>query len=175
MVKLDNSTNLRQKIERNGVDSLTVNDLDFTDLDRISWSGGAAHIESVRKALERTPEEVDYLAVRMPDGTPIAIGGVDYTSHTNTGTMWQLVTMESLRGLGIGTRLIKELEKKIAARGLHTATIGVEEDNPGARALYERLGYVHYGHEQSSWTQIDIQGERYTHHAEIDLLKKDLE
>jgi ribosomal protein S18 acetylase RimI-like enzyme len=36
-------------------------------------------------------------------------------------------------------------------RGCTTAELGVEHSNLGARALYERLGYVAYGDEPDEW------------------------
>ena len=44
------------------------------------------------------------------------------------------------RGLGIGTRLIEELERRAAASGIQTMSLSVESANR-ARGLYERLGY----------------------------------
>jgi hypothetical protein len=58
---------------------LTVRDLTAEDLPSCAWSGGATHLASVARALERARRgEVDYLAVCPPSGLPIAIGGVDY-------------------------------------------------------------------------------------------------
>ena len=166
---------IKRQIEQNGVDSLIINDLSLDDLDNIAWSGGPAHPEAVRKALERVRKrEVDYLAVRSSEGKPISIGGIDYTAHEGAGTLWQLATHEGLRGLGLGTRLIAALEQKAKDRGLHEAIIGVESDNPRARALYERLGYRACGHEQDTWQEIDNEGRPYTYHAEVDLLQKSL-
>ena len=166
----------KAKVESHGVDSLTIDDLTFDDLDSIEWSGGPLHPEWVRKALDRVASgEVDYLAVRAPNGRPIAIGGIDYKVRADTGTMWQLTTVESLRRLGIGTKLIEALEQKILARGFQTATIGVEDTNPKAKALYERLGYQVYGHEKESWEEQNENGEKYMYHADVDLLKKALD
>ena len=65
--------------------------------------------------------------------------------------MWQLSTHGDLRSLGLGAAHIKEAEARIKKRGVDTALLGVEDDNPRARSLYERLGYVGYGHENESW------------------------
>lgn len=35
------------------------------------------------------------------------------------------------------------------------AELGVEESNPRARALYERLGYVAYGRGPEEWDELD--------------------
>ena len=50
----------------------------------------------------------------------------------------------ALQSCGIGTLIVDEAERRIHARGLANAEVGVEHDNPRARVLYERLGYVAY-------------------------------
>src|SRR5919197_2145994 len=139
---------LRQVVEIGRVAALRVNDLSKDDLPHIGWSGSKTHLDYVERALTRAEAgDVDYLAVRAPGGEPVAIGGVNYMAHEGAGTLWQLVTKESLRGLGLGTRLIAEAEARIKQRGLTHALIGVEDDNPRARRLYERLGYRVAGQE----------------------------
>ena len=66
--------------------------------------------------------------------------------------------MEPLRGLGVGTLLVNVAEQRIQKRGLRWATLGVEDNNPRARALYERLGYRHIGQEPASLEQEDEEG-----------------
>src|SRR5215472_11251120 len=132
----------RAAIRDRGAGSLAVDDLTPADLGRIAWSGGPMHVSAVAEALERAERgEADYLAVRSPDGWPVSIGGVDYLAHAGAGTLWQLATHWELTGLGIGTCLIAALEDRIRVRGLPWAMLGVEESNPRAWALYDRLGY----------------------------------
>ena len=47
-----------------------------------------------------------------------------------------------LRGRGIGTALARAAEDLIQARGHETASLSVSSENPAARRLYERLGYI---------------------------------
>jgi ribosomal protein S18 acetylase RimI-like enzyme len=51
----------------------------------------------------------------------------------------------ALQSCGIGTILIQAAAQRIRARGLHRAELGVEDSNPRARSLYERLGDAAYG------------------------------
>jgi GNAT superfamily N-acetyltransferase len=48
---------------------------------------------------------------------------------------------ETLRGSGIGSRLIAAIEDIARTRGHHTTVIGVLVKNTRAHALYARLGY----------------------------------
>jgi ribosomal protein S18 acetylase RimI-like enzyme len=133
---------------------LTIRDLTPEDLPSCAWSGSAAHLASIARALERAWRgEVDYLAVCPPSGLPVALGGIDYAKTPGAGTLWQLAVHGALQSCGIGTILVQAAEQRIRARGLHRAELGVEECNPRACALYERLGYVSYGREPASWDE----------------------
>lgn len=165
----------RAAIRERGARSLTVDDLTTSDLGRIAWSGGPTYTPAVAKALKRAElGEVDYLAVRSPDGWPVSIGGVDYVAHPGAGTLWQLATHGELTGLGLGSCLIGALEDRIRARGLPWAMLGVEESNPRARALYDRLGYEACGRQEAAWPAMDDQGNVFTYHTELTLMRKRL-
>ncbi|HUQ39592.1 MAG TPA: GNAT family N-acetyltransferase [Acidimicrobiales bacterium] len=140
-----------------------VDDLTAGDLDAIEWSGGPMHIENVAMQLGRVAAgEVEYLVVRDDTGAPVSKGAIDYVHHPGAGWIMQLATRADLQGRGLCTQLMAEAERRIAARGLTEAKLGVEEDNPRARALYERLGYVECGSEPESWDHlVDGKVERY--------------
>jgi ribosomal protein S18 acetylase RimI-like enzyme len=98
------------------------------------------HLQSVARELARARAgEVEYLAVCPVSGVPVAIGGVDYGKRDRAGYLWQLAVHPVLRSCGIGSLLIGALEARIRAPGLRWAELSVEEGNPRARALYERL------------------------------------
>ena len=154
---------------------LTVRDLTAEDLPACAWSGSPTHLTSVAGALERARlGEVDYLAACPPSGLPVAIGGVDYAKTPGTGTLWQLAVHGALQSCGIGTILTQAAERRIRARGLRRAELAVEECNPRARALYERLGYVAYGREPAAWDE-DAPDGSITRYATIcTLMRKEL-
>ena len=52
---------------------------------------------------------------------------------------------EGYRSLGVGTSLLKHAMQLAQSRGATHAIIGADTDNPGARALYERLGFTEIG------------------------------
>lgn len=166
---------VRRHVETKGTRSLVVDDLVRNDLSAITWSGSPTHIVSVGKALERVDSrEVEYLAVRAPNGEPVAKGGIDYAANEGAGTLWQLATHRELQGMGLGTRLIEEAENRIRRRGLHWAVMSVEDENLRARALYERLGYRAFGRERASWEQEDDQGNIGLYETELTKLRKRL-
>jgi ribosomal protein S18 acetylase RimI-like enzyme len=162
-------------LETARVHDLRVDDLTDANLPTLGWSGSRLHLVSVRRALERVRSgEVEYLVVRAPNGDPIAKVGIDYAAHPDAGTLWQMATIEELRGLGIGTHLIAAAESRIRKRGVSVAQLDVELDNPGARALYERLGYREAGRRSASWDVQEADGSISRYETEVAMLRKDL-
>ncbi len=154
---------------------LTVRDLTPADLPSCAWSGGACHIAGVARALDRVASgEVDYLAVCPPSGLPVALGGVDYAKNPGAGMLWQLAVHRALQSCGIGTILIQAAEQRIRDRGRRAAELSVEEDNPRARALYERLGYVAYGSSPESWDTEAADGSIVRYETVCTLMRKEL-
>ena len=154
---------------------LTIRDLTPEDLPSCTWSGSALHLASVAKALERARRgEIDYLAACPPSGLPVAIGGIDYTESPGAGTLMQLSVHGALQSCGIGTILIQAAERRILARGLHRAELGVEVSNPRARALYDRLGYVTYGRAPDSWDEQAPDGTIIRYETVCTLMRKKL-
>ncbi|OKI29345.1 GNAT family N-acetyltransferase [Streptomyces sp. CB03911] len=136
---------------------LSVRGLTDADLPSCGWAGSPKHVRELVHQIRRGEAgEIDYLAVCTPVGLPVAVGGIDYTVKPGVGTLWQLGVHPALQSCGIGTLLIRSAEQRISARGLTRAELGVEESNPRARALYERLGYRAFGRELDSW---DVEGE----------------
>lgn len=62
---------------------------------------------------------------------------------------------------GIGTALITAAEALAAGQGSASMGLAVEPSNPGARRLYERLGYVLWGHGQviDEWVEPRDEGD----------------
>ena len=131
---------VRRVLAKDGVNALRVDDLTQADLSRLGWSGSPGHVVSVGRALERVDSgEVEYLVVRAPNGHPIAKAGIDYAPSPGVGTLWQVATAPELQGLGIGAHLVAVAEARIRDRGLTAAELGVEDNNPRARALTNAL------------------------------------
>lgn len=157
-----------------GVAALTADDLRPDELPDLGWSGGPLHLVSIGEALERVPGEVDYLVVRAPNGVAVAKGGVDFAPRPGAGTIWQVATHMDLRSLGLGARLLAGAEERIRARGLGEAALSVEQSNPRARALYERLGYRVVGVEEAGWMTEDERAEHVWYATVCDVMAKPL-
>ncbi|MCX4684242.1 GNAT family N-acetyltransferase [Kitasatospora purpeofusca] len=154
---------------------LSVRDLTDADLPSCGWAGSPKHVRELVNQIRRAEAgEVDYLAVCTPVGLPVAVGGIDYTVRPGAGTLWQLGVHPALQSCGIGTLLVRSAEQRISTRGLTLAELGVEESNPRARALYERLGYRAFGSELESWDVEAEDGSLRRYETLCTLMRKDL-
>ncbi len=154
---------------------LAVNDLTAEDLSELIWAGGAAHLRSIQtKLLAVGRGEADYLAVRAPDGSALAVGLIDYLFAEDAAEIGQLSVQPQLQGMGLGTHLIAAAEKRIYSRGKRWAVMGVEIDHERARKLYERLGYSLFARKPDSWYEDDGQGGVRLYETEVLLLRKPL-
>ncbi|MFF6888010.1 GNAT family N-acetyltransferase [Streptomyces sp. NPDC012421] len=159
----------------NVVLKLSARDLVRGDLASIGWSGSEYHLAVVARQLERARSgEVDYLAVCPATDIPVAKGGVDYRVKEGVGTLWQLAVHPALRSCGIGTFLVEAAEQRIRNRGLRQAELGVEDGNPRARALYERLGYVAFDRQPDAWDERAADGSSRRYETVCTLMRKDL-
>jgi ribosomal protein S18 acetylase RimI-like enzyme len=155
---------------------VVVRDLTEADLDALQWSGTASHLVSVRQQLRRVESgEVDYLVAAASSGLPIGKAGIDYTKHAGAGTIYQAAVHPAVQSCGIGTLLVGEAEHRIRARGHAYSDLSVENDNPRARALYERLGYVAYGDAPDEWDAEGPAGEIVRYRTMCTLLRKPLD
>jgi ribosomal protein S18 acetylase RimI-like enzyme len=81
---------------------------------------------------------------------------------------------QALQSCGIGTILIQAAEQRIRARGLRRAELAVEQVNPRARALYDRLGYIPYGSAPDSWDEDGPDGIVTRYETVCTLMRKEL-
>lgn len=132
--------------------ALIVRDVGPEDLVDLDWSGGPAHLDALANALQRSyNDEAALTMIIAPNGSSIAVGGVDFTRRPGGGELWMLSVRGGWQSLGVGRLLIAALEDRVRDRGLPRATLSVEHDNPRAEALYRRLGYVRTGTELDGW------------------------
>jgi ribosomal protein S18 acetylase RimI-like enzyme len=165
----------RRTAEAGGPGSLVIDDLRAEDLPALGWSGTAAHLRSVASYLARVSSgEVEYLVVRGVDGAPVAKAGIDYAEAPGVATIMQIATHGDLQGLGLGTALIAAAEERIRRRGLTVARMGVEDDNPRARALYERLGYQEVSRRAVSWEAEAADGSLFMYRTVVTEMDKTL-
>lgn len=79
--------------------------------------------------------------VASVDGRPVACGAVKITSP-GVGYLKRMWVDSSVRGLGLGRRMLAALEKEAAALGCHTAQLETNQVLAEAIRLYRTSGYA---------------------------------
>jgi ribosomal protein S18 acetylase RimI-like enzyme len=77
-----------------------------------------------------------------------AVGVLDlYLHHPEPGTahIGLLLFREACQGLGYGKETTAALEHALARAGFTTLRLSVGDENPGAKAFWERLGFAEIG------------------------------
>lgn len=130
--------------------SVEFRDLQPTDLDDLGWSGGAAHLAALEAAMAASWEgQVAVLVGELGNGRLVASGAVNLTQ--DPPRLYMLAVHEAWQSLGVGTALIAALAERARAEGALAITLTVEDDNPRAKALYRRLGFVTTDTAVDSW------------------------
>jgi ribosomal protein S18 acetylase RimI-like enzyme len=81
------------------------------------------------------------------------------SGYGKRGYFYSLRVMQPFQGRGIGTALIHEAERLLRERDYESVSIAAAKDNPGAKRLYERLGYEVYMEDAGRWSYVDHEGQ----------------
>jgi ribosomal protein S18 acetylase RimI-like enzyme len=144
------------------------------DLDALEWFGlFAPHHALIRRVYQQHRRGEAVMLVAQVNGATSGQLWIDLQRPTagRVAEIWAVRVLPCLQGCGIGTRMVRAAEVLLCERGFRGAVLTVETDNPGARRLYERLGYAIGGTQLASHPPEAPQQERWTQW----LLAKDLE
>ncbi len=136
------------------------------DLPKLEWHGEYTHFRRVfQRAFEdqRAGRRLMLLADvnRYPIGQVfIQLESFDDFGRSvgKRGYLYSLRVMDAFQREGIGTSLIREAERILSERDYDSVSIAAARDNPGARRLYERLGYTVYTEDAGRWHYVDHEG-----------------
>lgn len=103
----------------------------FPDPRQEEWVAELAEDDSFRPEVSRVSLD--------PDGHPVGFVTV------SDGWIDQVGTVPAWRGRGLGAHLVARTLTALKRDGATESWLAVNVDNPGARGLYERLGYATYG------------------------------
>ena len=98
--------------------------------------GRSDTLAEIGKKITRDP---DLFLIAEADGAIIGsvIGGFD----GRRGLIYHLAVAASFRGLGIGSRLMDEVEARLRAKGCLKCYLLVTTDNPEAEGYYQQRGW----------------------------------
>src|SRR5690606_36920028 len=131
----------------------------ITDVQVASWRAGYAHVfpESLLHADDFDSKRREFWSPwRFPPGqrVAVAVAGeriVGFSSYgpererargfTGRGEIWAFYLHPDVWGSGIASQLFEHVELRLRAEGFADAVLWVLEDNPRARAFYEKHGW----------------------------------
>ncbi|HET9960127.1 MAG TPA: GNAT family N-acetyltransferase [Polyangiaceae bacterium] len=114
------------------------------DLLNLEWFGMFTHDKQViRRTYRQQALGKQEMLVADIGGFPVGQIWVQLPGNCAhpAGYLWALRVFPVLQGQGIGTRLLRNSERLLLARGATHAEIIVDRSNTRAKKLYESLGY----------------------------------
>jgi len=158
-----------QQAEPAWFEDLNIRLIRKNDLAALEWDGEFAHFRRLFSEAYQSAVlgravlwlaeiiEVDLIGqlfVQLNSGRPeLADGG--YRAY-----IYGFRIKPTYRGVGVGSRLLDAAESDLVQRGYKRVTLNVGRDNPDARRLYERRGYIVVAAEPGRWSYLDQHGRR---------------
>jgi ribosomal protein S18 acetylase RimI-like enzyme len=164
------------------VEKVVIRSLRDGDLAALEWDGQYTRF---RRVFQQTYDDM----VRGQRLMIVAVAGLTmvgqvfvqlsstearYADGHNRGYVYSLRVRPEWQGRGIGTRLMLAAEEGLRARGYRTAVIAAGKDNPGAKRLYERLGYQTFADDPGVWYFQDVNGAQQSVVEPCWVMQKDL-
>jgi len=87
----------------------------------------------------------DRLIVAEANGELVGYCLVLMSAATRLARIYSIAVSPTVRGQGVGEKLVREAESEAAEAGRIVMRLEVREDNRGAISLYKRLGYRQFG------------------------------
>jgi ribosomal protein S18 acetylase RimI-like enzyme len=134
--------------------AVTVRLCEQRDLERFEPLGGTHHAEYCREQFARGSRALTILVATDDGGTPVGKVHLDFEERAGEGAAVLVAAAVAVgqRSRGIGTELMLRAEELTLERGFRAIVLGVEDFNPGARRLYERLGYAAFAEHDFRYT-----------------------
>ena len=120
------------------------------DLEHFHALGGPDHVHYCREQFARGSQALAILVAVDERDAPVGKLHLDFETRAAAGeaVLVAAAVRRNLQGHGIGTALMAFAEEQVCGRGLNAIVLGVEDFNPGARRLYERLGYEEFARDE---------------------------
>lgn len=139
------------------------------DLPAMEWEGEFAHFRRLyQDAYRRMQRNLSLIWLAVLPNTGL-IGQVflqlnsdrpEMADGKDRAYLYGFRIRPAFRGQGLGTQMMTFVEDDLRWRGYTRLTLNVAVDNPRARSLYTRLGFVVVAHEPGVWSYIDHLGRR---------------
>ena len=114
---------------------------EITQLHHQAFSDADETLEESRRYIAEGLKDLDSLLyILLKEGQVIGVCTVDLSGNNNY--LYGLAVAEAYRGKGYGSYLAKSVVNQLIERNDKPFQIAVEDDNVGAKRLYEKIGFV---------------------------------
>jgi len=105
--------------------------------------GSASARDLWQRSLAEGPGDREVIVAERPDHSVVGVVALGRDpDRAGTGHIFSLYVHPDAQGLGVGGGLVSAAIGRFRADDLHQASLWVFEANTGARAFYERLGWL---------------------------------
>jgi ribosomal protein S18 acetylase RimI-like enzyme len=149
------------------IDQVKVRQVRRSDLRALEWDGEFTHFRRLYEASYHSARKGNSILWIVESSTANLIGQLfvqltssrlDLANGHNRAYIYGFRIKPAYRNKGIGTLMMEKAESDLRKRGYGTVTLNVGRENPGARRLYERLGYRVVAEEAGIWSYTDHEG-----------------
>jgi len=142
------------------------------DLPKLEWFGTMSHWRNVtRRTFSDHLAGQRLMFVVDINDFPVGQVVIDVTPR-DYAYLYALRVMEPLRGLGIGTALLRTGDLVAREHGFRQIQLAVEKSNTAARRLYERFGYDIWTQRVDVWSYIDHLDQTHWVHEDVYGMRK---
>ncbi len=157
----------RNRPSANIDEGIQVRQLCKADLKALEWDGEFSHFRRLYEASyqsARNGNSILWIAELPSVGligqlfVQLNSSRQELANGMNRAYIYGFRIKPAYRNRGIGTLMMAKAEADLLKRGFRTVTLNVGQENPGARRLYERLGYQVVAQEPGKWSYTDHEG-----------------
>lgn len=151
--------------------SLTIRHATRQDLPDLEWNGEFTHFRRLYQDIFESAErgdailwvvELDQVGLIGQVFVQLRSGRLELADGVWRAYIYGFRVRTAYRRQGLGAYLLGVIEADLVRRGFRQAVLNVNQDNEGARRLYERHGYQVVAPEAGRWSYIDHRGQRRT-------------
>ncbi|MCM4078717.1 GNAT family N-acetyltransferase [Paractinoplanes hotanensis] len=153
---------------------VSIRDATIADVRSIDWASSRVQSDAWLRECRRGQREASFM-VAVCNGLVVGKVSVDWVRKPGVAWIWMASVCPAWQGHGIGTAMIAAAEVRAIRNRVVFAELAVDDDNPRAAALYERLGYRFVGSHFERRPAVDDHGNEYVAEKNGRVMRKALD
>jgi ribosomal protein S18 acetylase RimI-like enzyme len=151
------------------IQAVPIRHCEERDLEHFHLLGGSDHVKYCREQFARGSRACTILVATDELDAPVGKLHLDFETRASAGeaVLVAAAVRRDKQSRGIGTALMAAAEEHVCARGLSAIVLGVEDANPRARRLYERLDYVEFARDEFKYVGAPVPNPGSWMHKEL--------